>query len=213
MPTERFFRLPEAKRQTIRNAAVQEFVRVPFEKASINQMIQSAGISRGSFYTYFEDKQDVLRFILEDGYRQMRKRCEVVLAENGGDIFELFLFVHEFMLGQLREAKGRIAFIRNIFSSEENIRLLWESTEDEDADSSQKTDSEFSNTWLWNRIDRSRITCESREDLDSIMTMGMSIVLTSIHQYYENPSHLDRNRKKFRQMIEMLKHGIMKKEK
>ena len=51
MPTERFYRLPEAKKQVIRQAAIKEFVRVPFEKASINQIIQNADISRGSFYT------------------------------------------------------------------------------------------------------------------------------------------------------------------
>ena len=35
MPTERFYRLPEAKKQVIRQAAIKEFARVPFEKASI----------------------------------------------------------------------------------------------------------------------------------------------------------------------------------
>ena len=55
MPSERFFRLPKAKADTIRNAAIQEFKRVTPEEASINKIIQSAEISRGSFYTYFED--------------------------------------------------------------------------------------------------------------------------------------------------------------
>ena len=76
MPTERFYRLPEAKKQVIRQAAIKEFARVPFEKASINQIIQNADISRGSFYTYFEDKQDVVRYIFEDNARQMQECCE-----------------------------------------------------------------------------------------------------------------------------------------
>ena len=74
MPTERFYRLPEAKKQVIRQAAIKEFARVPFEKASINQIIQNADISRGSFYTYFEDKQDVVRYIFEDNARQMLRK-------------------------------------------------------------------------------------------------------------------------------------------
>ena len=68
MPTERFHRLPEAKRQAIREAALKEFARVPFDKASINQIIRNADISRGSFYTYFEDKQDVVEFLLRDTF-------------------------------------------------------------------------------------------------------------------------------------------------
>ena len=73
MPTERFYRLPEAKKQVIRQAAIKEFARVPFEKASINQIIQNADISRGSFYTYFEDKQDVVRYIFETDAGMLRK--------------------------------------------------------------------------------------------------------------------------------------------
>ena len=44
MPTERFHRLPEEKRQAIRAAAVLEFARVPYEKVSINQIIHNADI-------------------------------------------------------------------------------------------------------------------------------------------------------------------------
>ena len=66
MPTERFYRLPEEKRRTIRNAAFHEFARVSVEKVSINQIIKEAEISRGSFYTYFEDKWDVLAYVFEE---------------------------------------------------------------------------------------------------------------------------------------------------
>ena len=63
MPSERFFRLPKEKAETIRNAAIQEFKRVSPEEASINKIIQTAEISRGSFYTYFEDKIDLLKWV------------------------------------------------------------------------------------------------------------------------------------------------------
>ena len=78
MPTERFYNLPAEKKKAIRDAAIDEFIRVPFEKASINKMIQTAGISRGSFYTYFQDKRDVLGYIFEDASENFQKswiRC------------------------------------------------------------------------------------------------------------------------------------------
>ena len=56
MPTERFLRLPKEKIEAIRIAAAKEFMRVPLEEASINRIVHDADISRGSFYTYFEDK-------------------------------------------------------------------------------------------------------------------------------------------------------------
>lgn len=56
MPTERFNRLPDKKKEAIRIAAAKEFARVLPEEVSINRIIRDAEISRGSFYTYFEDK-------------------------------------------------------------------------------------------------------------------------------------------------------------
>ena len=64
MPTQRFFKLKEEKRRLILEAAAHEFSRVPYSAASINQIIKEADISRGSFYTYFEDKQDLVEPVL-----------------------------------------------------------------------------------------------------------------------------------------------------
>ncbi|MBR3569954.1 MAG: helix-turn-helix transcriptional regulator, partial [Oscillibacter sp.] len=61
MCKETFLRLPEEKRARIVNAAWDEFAAVPFADASINRVIRAAGIPRGSFYQYFEDKNDLFR--------------------------------------------------------------------------------------------------------------------------------------------------------
>ena len=72
MPTQRFLKLKEEKKQAILEAAVHEFSRVPYSSASINQIIKEADISRGSFYTYFEDKDDLMRYML----RGFRDNCQ-----------------------------------------------------------------------------------------------------------------------------------------
>ncbi|MFR1808686.1 MAG: TetR/AcrR family transcriptional regulator, partial [Pygmaiobacter massiliensis] len=50
MPKELFYALPEEKRQRILDAAVQEFSCAEYHSASINQIIKTADIARGSFY-------------------------------------------------------------------------------------------------------------------------------------------------------------------
>ncbi|MED3576113.1 TetR/AcrR family transcriptional regulator [Cytobacillus praedii] len=45
-------------------AAVDEFFENGYEKMSIAKMINKARIPRGSFYQYFEDKQDLYTFII-----------------------------------------------------------------------------------------------------------------------------------------------------
>ena len=54
---------------------------------SINQIIKSAGISRGSFYTYFEDKDDLFQYVAEDFVRRIVDRVITVIKENGGNLF------------------------------------------------------------------------------------------------------------------------------
>ena len=66
MPTQRFLKLKEEKKQAILEAAVHEFSRVPYSSASINQIIKGGRhIQGGSFYTYFEDKDDLMRICSE----------------------------------------------------------------------------------------------------------------------------------------------------
>lgn len=64
MPKQTFFNLPLEKRETIVDAAVDEFAQYGLENASTNRIVENSGISKGSFYQYFEDKQDVFMYLL-----------------------------------------------------------------------------------------------------------------------------------------------------
>lgn len=127
MPTERFYRLTEEKRQKIREAALDEFTRVEVERVSINQIIKKAGISRGSFYTYFESKRDILRYLFEE-YAEEVYRCGLKsLEESGGDIWKMLEMILECSVAFSREEK-QIAFIKNVLEypeQKELLRTLW----------------------------------------------------------------------------------------
>lgn len=64
MPKQTFLNLPPEKRETIVNAAVDEFAQYGLENASTNRIVENSGISKGSFYQYFKDKQDVFMYLL-----------------------------------------------------------------------------------------------------------------------------------------------------
>jgi AcrR family transcriptional regulator len=65
MPKQTFLNLPKEKRQVIIDAAVCEFTEFGFEASSINRIVANSGISKGSFYQYFEDKMDVFRYLMD----------------------------------------------------------------------------------------------------------------------------------------------------
>lgn len=90
MPSERFLHLPEEKKMRIIKAALKEFARVSYDEISINRIIQDAEIPRGSFYQYFEDKQDLQGFLLGGFREQLKKEVQVYLDEERGDIFRFF---------------------------------------------------------------------------------------------------------------------------
>lgn len=59
MPRPRFERLAEEKRERILEAAAREFAAHGYENASLNRILQAAGISKGAAYYYFDDKADL----------------------------------------------------------------------------------------------------------------------------------------------------------
>lgn len=106
MPTQRFFNLKEEKRNAILEAAVHEFSRVPYSSASINQIIKEADISRGSFYTYFEDKDDLMRYLLRGAGDKCQQWAFQVMEEEKGNVFAVPLKILSRLMDRDTEGLG-----------------------------------------------------------------------------------------------------------
>ncbi len=65
MPKPTFFNLPEDKRNLILELAIDEFAGQDYDKASISNIVARAGIAKGSFYQYFEDKRDLYLYLVD----------------------------------------------------------------------------------------------------------------------------------------------------
>ncbi|MDE3314905.1 TetR/AcrR family transcriptional regulator [Lacticaseibacillus zeae] len=87
MPKATFFRLPEAKKQRLMDAAYQEFARAPFNETSISNIIKHAGIPRGSYYQYFDDKADLYFYLLETVRQRTVLILQQVMTKHHGDLF------------------------------------------------------------------------------------------------------------------------------
>ncbi|MEL7564552.1 MAG: TetR/AcrR family transcriptional regulator [Dehalobacterium sp.] len=61
----KFFSLEPEKRERIINAALKEFARNGYEKASTNEIIKEAEISKGSLFNYFYSKKELYLFLLD----------------------------------------------------------------------------------------------------------------------------------------------------
>ncbi|MDQ2661551.1 MAG: TetR/AcrR family transcriptional regulator [Actinomycetota bacterium] len=65
MVRPRFRKLPEAQQQAILGAALGEFASHGFHDASLNRVIEAAGISKGSMYYYFDGKEDLFAYVAQ----------------------------------------------------------------------------------------------------------------------------------------------------
>ena len=64
MPKPTFFNLKEAKRKKIEIVAIKEFAERGFHGARLNNIVQEAGIAKGSFYQYFSDLEDLYTHLI-----------------------------------------------------------------------------------------------------------------------------------------------------
>ena len=86
MPSNTFLNLPEDKQNRLMDAASREFSAKPYNEASINKIIQEAGIPRGSFYMYFQDTEELFRYLVH-GYVEQLMVLEESLLRESGDVF------------------------------------------------------------------------------------------------------------------------------
>jgi len=92
MPKETFHSLKEEKKQRLVDAALQEFSARTFSQASLNQIIKNAGIPKGSFYQYFENKEELYLYLMEIASRMSKGLLEKTYEMNpDADSFEIIL--------------------------------------------------------------------------------------------------------------------------
>lgn len=81
MPKENYYKLDDVKKNKIINAAYNEFLehKHNYKKASVKRIAKNSGISIGSFYEYFHDKDDLFLYLIK---KIILKKQDLILNEN-----------------------------------------------------------------------------------------------------------------------------------
>ena len=91
MPKQTFLNLLDEKKEKIIDAGLREFSDKGYREASTNIIVENAGIPKGSFYQYFNDKKDLFLYIC--GLAAEKKLIyiqDVLTKAEQMDFFELF---------------------------------------------------------------------------------------------------------------------------
>ena len=153
MPTATFFRLPEEKRKRLIDACWGELTRVRFTDVSINQIITAARIPRGSFYQYFEDKEDLVWYLLEDLRTYFVDLLRNILVEAEGDLFVLPLLAYDRFISQRGHTDPMLTLFIQLLRLNQGI----------DLQSFMAGPSNFLPDELWEAVDPGKLSQSSRE--------------------------------------------------
>lgn len=114
MPSKTFYNLPEEKKQKLMKAAMEEFCNHNFMDVSINKIIINANIPRGSFYMYFEDKEDLFEYIINSYSMSLENIVNDALIRNYGDIRKAFILLYDELISRIKKIKYK-NFFNNVF--------------------------------------------------------------------------------------------------
>ena len=109
-----FQNLKEDKKDRIIDAALAEFAARPFNEASITNIVKNADISRGSFYQYFGNKENIYKYLVSYLYTKHREDLIHILIENDGELYPSLLEFYDKYIDDLFNSKY-FAFYKNTF--------------------------------------------------------------------------------------------------
>ena len=205
MPSKTFLNLSKDKQKILIEAAEREFSRVHFFSSSINQIIQDAGISRGSFYMYFEDKEDLYFYVLEKHICTLYRRFLKYLDENTGDFILAWHNLHTYILTSCLQKENSLfknMFLNMRYTTHREMSLI------PPEEVIRKKHQE-----LFSHIDKNKYRYSSDEELLGAFQLVMLVSMSSIAYILMNPKEQEKENNLYNQKLDIIRYGVMRREK
>ncbi|HBZ11635.1 MAG TPA: TetR/AcrR family transcriptional regulator [Bacillus bacterium] len=201
MPKLTFYNLPDEKKRVLIRAIKSEFSRVPLFEASISNIVKAAGIPRGSFYQYFDDKDDAFFFLLDELAEKEKYNFLSILNECEGDLFETAIAFYERML----EEEEHFHFLKNAFL---NMTQKIESSFTRTINDNNKNSENFKATAAL--IDKSNLNISSEKELFHVLQIITTITFRNlVETFAHNLSHQE-SLDNLKMEMTLIKKGVVR---
>mgnify|MGYP002544638850 CR=1 FL=1 len=199
MPKDTFMNLNEEKREKVEKAMEKEFARATFEKASVSRIVKDAEIPRGSFYQYFEDKEDAIRYIVQKHISLEHKMMYELLLQTQGDIFDMAVLVFEKMTNETKETDKRELY-KNIMKEikKNNIDIFDENLKFDDLEQVKSI------------IDKNNLNIQQEDSLKYIMKILVNITRSAVIEVIDNKVSIEQGKADLQEQLKILKRGMLK---
>lgn len=207
MPLPRFEKMPEDKKKLILEAAAHEFAANGYEKTSINRILERAGISKGTAYYYFEDKEDLIATVVRHFWLQFIDAPQSAIStSNAEDFWEKIeeLYLHPYV--DLENHPWMLGFGRSVWELPEEMRM------------SGHLGKVFSEAmeWVGGLVQYGRETGAIRTDLPEELETELLMALDSVHDrwllaHWQEMDKLEREHHT-RTFVDFLKKALEKRD-
>jgi AcrR family transcriptional regulator len=201
MPNQTFFNLPIEKRDRIISATIKELGFHTYEHVNVSNIVRDSGIPRGSFYQYFNDKNDLYQHFMT--YIAQKK------SEHWGDLYDKNLQI-PFLDRYYQICLRGFTFAKN------NPELMKAGQKIMDSDYFKQSDMMKTALINANNLFSTLIMKDQQLDLikkDVNPSMISSILLDfmnqiTLNEYLDNEMNLQHIEEKINQLIKIVKKGI-----
>lgn len=198
-----FYNLPYEKRKRITDAVIKEFMERPNEKVSINRIIKTAEISRGSFYQYFDDKVDLIEIITKTMFEESSNKAKEILKLSCGDLFVMYIKMFDYF-GDYSSQKQTMKIMRNIVDSfKANDDLVSEYLKN-------RFNMALSNNEIYLMVDRQNLKFQDNESVKCLIEILTQVLKNAIFDVFVAGSDREGVRERLIKKIDIIKQGAVK---
>lgn len=198
-----FYNLPYEKRKRITDAVIKEFMERPNEKVSINRIIKTAEISRGSFYQYFDDKVDLIEIITKTMFEESSNKAKEILKLSCGDLFVMYIKMFDYF-GDYSSQKQTMKIMRNIVDSfKANDDLVSEYLKN-------RFNIALSNNEIYLMVDRQNLKFQDNESVKCLIEILTQVLKNAIFDVFVAGGDREEVRERLIKKIDIIKQGAVK---
>ena len=193
MPKDTFYNLSDEKKNRILDAAVCEFSTRCYSDASLNQIVKTAKIPWGSFYQYFNDKEDIYLYLLEEIAKDHQKIVRKKPVDPDTGFFETFIqqTKESLELGKVKPEYTRIGMLMQVDNSDFIVKLRSSTL-----------------AALRRKISQDKERGIIKPEIDSDLIVEMLFTFT-LEEYFRNGQNEDLFLKKLNDAVNIVRYGVL----
>lgn len=200
MPTTTFFNLSNEKKNRIIDAAKDEFIKYSFYDASINRMIKEADISRGAFYMYFENKEDLFIYLIESYRSYILKEITRESSKGQYDLFEFGLLVFDYITNEKKDSEYKK--ILEILLTKIDVHLINHCINLQSDYEKVKLIKSYINT--------ENLSVNSEKEIIDLAEFVFTAVIVEVLYVSAEKYTVDKSRESLERKFKLIKQGVLK---